>query len=589
MEHSPRASIRFGDFELRGRPAELWRQGVTIPLQEKPLQMLQMLLEEPGRLVSRDELRRRLWPTDIFVDFDHGINNAIKRLREALGDTAEAPRYIETVPRRGYRFVAEAEQEASLPRGLAVLPLENLSGDPEQVFFVEGLTEALITTLAKISKLRVISRTSSMLYKGVRKPLREIAQELEVDWIIEGSALRIGPRVRITAQLIDVRDKEAHLWAESYERGLSDVLALHADVAQAIAREVCVKLSPEEQANFARAYIVDPEAYEFYLKGRYHWNRRTREGHSRAVQYFQQAIEKDPGYAAPYAGLADALTILGLWGLLSPDDGYGKAKELAKKALEIDPNLPEAYTSFGWAILHYDNAYVEAEKYLQRAVELNPRLAIPHHWFGMALGMLGRYEEAFTELKRAIRLDPHWSLVRFGMAFVYWCGRHYELAVEEAREALELDPNSPQAHVWLGLSHMGLAEYHAAIDALQKAVELSRRAPVALACLGEAYAASGNIEAATRITDELSGHTHMTAYFLGRIYVALGDIDKAFDWLELAYREHAEWMGLLKIDPRFDELREDARIQDLLRRMKFPCPGIGGPSRDRRLSGTGAL
>src|SRR5947207_15303406 len=306
MEHlrSVRASVRFGAFELDQDAGELRKQGTRMKLQEQPLQMLQVLLQRPGEVVTREELQQKIWPSDTFVDFDHGINNAIKRLREALGDTAEMPCYVETLPRRGYRFIGKIERETPKFRSLAVLPLENLSRDPEQEYFAEGLTEALITTLAKIGELRVVSRTSAMLYKDVHKPLREIARELEVDAIVEGTVLRAGDRVRITAQLIDP-EKETHLWAESYQRHLRDVLDLHAELAQSIARQVQVKLTPQEQAQFAQSRPVNPEAYEAYLKGRYHWNRRSREGLPKGVQYFQEAIAKDAGYATAYAGLAE--------------------------------------------------------------------------------------------------------------------------------------------------------------------------------------------------------------------------------------------------------------------------------------------
>src|SRR5437667_1335587 len=263
MEHlsSERASVRFGAFELDQDAGELRKQGTRMKLQEQPLQMLQVLLQRPGEVVTREELQQKIWPSDTFVDFDHGINNAIKRLREALGDAAETPHYIETLPRRGYRFIGKIERETPKFRSLAVLPLENLSRDPEQEYFAEGLTEALITTLAKIGELRVVSRTSAMLYKDAHKPLREIARELEVDAIVEGTVLRAGDRVRITAQLIDP-EKETHLWAESYERHLRDVLQLQAEVAQAIAREIQVKLTPQEQAQLAQSRPVNPDADE---------------------------------------------------------------------------------------------------------------------------------------------------------------------------------------------------------------------------------------------------------------------------------------------------------------------------------------
>ena len=324
--HSLRGAIRFGVFEVDLGGRELRKRGIRVKLQEQPFQVLQILLLHPGDVVTREELRESIWPADTFVDFDQGLNNAVKRLRDALGDSAETPRFIETIPKHGYRFICTTELR-NAPRqlrSLAVLPLENLSHDPEQEYFAEGLTEALITTLAKIGELRVISRTSVMQYKGVHKPLREIARDLEVEMVVEGTVLRAGRRVRITAQLIDT-DKESHLWAESYERDLRNILALQSEVAQAIAREVQIKLTPQEQAQFAQVPPVDPESYEAYLKGRYHWNRRVVSGFEKAIGYFQEAIAKDPSYGTAYAGLADCLSGLGVWGFVSPNEGCGKA------------------------------------------------------------------------------------------------------------------------------------------------------------------------------------------------------------------------------------------------------------------------
>jgi len=561
--------VRFGDLEFDTLAGELSRRGTKLRLQEQPLQILQMLIRYPGQVVPREELRQQIWPADTFVDFDHGINNAIKRLREALGDTADTPRYIETLPKRGYRFIGTIELESPKFRSLAVLPLENLSRDPQQEYFAEGLTEALITTLAKIGELRVVSRTSSILYKGARKPLREIARELEVDTIVEGTVLRAGARVRITAQLIDPQ-QEAHLWAESYERDLSDVLTLQAEVAHAIAREVRVKLTPSERTELARVQTVDPEAYEAYLKGRHYSNQRSRDGFPRAVECLHQAITKDLCYAPAYAGLADALSIMGLWGLVPPGEGCGRAIGLARKALELDRSLGEAHTSLAWARFHYDFDIIAAENEFERALDLNPRYATTHLWFGMCLGMMGRYEEGYTELKRATRLEPHWSNIRFGQGFVYWSGGRFDLAIENCRKALELDPNSVQALAWLGLSHLAKGEFATAVTALEHCAALSQRATVPTGLLGEGYAAFGDRDRAQAILQELMGRSHVSAYFVARIYAALGDKDEALQWLETGYQEHGEWMTLLKVDPRFDDLRSEPRILDLMHRMNFP-------------------
>jgi TolB-like protein/cytochrome c-type biogenesis protein CcmH/NrfG len=566
--HAPRGTVRFAAFELDFRASELRKQGTKVKLQEQPFQILQVLLQRPGEIVTREELQQKIWPSDTFVDFDHGLYNAIKRLREALGDSAETPRFVETLSRRGYRFVGKIECESSQMRSLAVLPLENLSRDPEQEYFAEGLTEALITTLAKIGELRVVSRTSAMQYKGVHKPLREIARELEVDTIVEGTVLRAGDRVRITAQLIDA-PKEMHLWAESYERDLRDVLALQSEVAQAIARQVQVKLTPQDLAHFAQPHPVDPEAYEAYLKGRYHWNRRP--GVRKGIEYFEQAIAKDPTYAAAYAGLADCLSALSAWGVVPANEGCVKAKVLAEKALKLDPSSGEAHSSLALAAM-YDFDFLTAQREFERSLELSPRYATGHHLFGFYLGAMGRYEEAYTELQRAIRLDPLLGLTNAFLGYIYLYARRYDQAIEQFVKTLKLDSNSAFAHGGLGWAHRCKSLHEPAIAAFRKAVELWH-GPSPLSWLGEAYAAAGCRDEALKVLDqlfELSKQRYVTPYGVARIHATLGNKEEALDWLDAAYRQRAEWMVLLKVDPCLDDLRPDPRFQDLMRRMNFP-------------------
>src|SRR5215472_14450320 len=567
--NSASAPMRFGLFEVDLRAGELRKQGVKIKLQEQPLQILVMLLQHPGQVVTREQLRARLWPADTFVDFDHGLNKAMNKLREALGDSADTPRFIETLARRGYRLIVSPATSPGRIESLAVLPLENLSRDPEQEYFAEGMTEALITTLAKIGALRVVSRTTAMHYKGVHRPLPQIAQELNVDAIVEGTVLRSGDRVRISAQLLQA-NRDTHLWAESYDRDLRDVLTLQSEVAQAIAREVQVKLTPQDQAQFAHAHAVVPEAYEAYLKGRHHWSKRSREGFAKAVEYFQQAIAKDPVYAAAYTGLADVVSIMALWGLISPENGCGRTKSLALQALELDGSLAEAHTSLAWATAHYDYDFLAAERGFERSLELNPRYATGHLWFGMTLAVMGRYEEAYSELQRAIRLDPDWSNTHFGLAFVYWSGRRYDQAIERCKKALELDSNSVQALFMLGISCAANSLYQPAITALLKAVELSNNAPVPIASLAAAYALAGNTDEARKLLDELLRAPRVTSFFVARIYATLGQYEEALGWLETAYRARAEWLVMVKVDAPLDGLRTDPRFQDLLHRMNFP-------------------
>ena len=564
--------IRFGGFELDLRAGELRKQGVKIKLQEQPLQILAMLLEHPGEVVTREELRNKLWPADTFVDFDHGLNKAINKLREALGDSADSPRFIETLAKRGYRFLRDLQASPGQIRSLLVLPLENLSRDPEQEYFADGLTEELITKLARINALRVLSRTTSMHYKGVRKPLPEIARELQVEGVVEGTVLRSGEQVRISAQLIHA-PTDTHLWAESYERDLRNVLSLQSEIAQAIAREVQVKLTPEERARFAEVHLVNPEAYEAYLKGRYHWNRRSATELPMAVRCFQQAIAKDSAYAAAYSGLADSLSSFGTWGFVSPHEGCSKAKGPALRALDLDPSLGEAHVSLAWINAWYDYDFVAAETEFERAIELNPRYPTAHYWFGFFLALMGRYEEGYTELKRAIRLDPLLGVFHWGLGFVCWCSRRYDQAIGELEKALELEPTFAGAHGVLGWTYLCKSMPGPAIAAARRAIELSQGAPTFVHGLAAAHAAAGQGDEARKIMqqlNELSKQRYVMPIFVARIHAALGEKDEALRCLETAYQERASWMIFLKTDPLLDTLRSDPRFEELLRRMNFP-------------------
>jgi TolB-like protein/Tfp pilus assembly protein PilF len=565
-----RGTIRFGAFEVDARNGELRKQGTRIRLQEQPFQLLQILLEHPGEVVTREELRRRIWPGDTFVDFDHGLNNAIKRLREALSDSAEAPRYVETIPKRGYRFIGSLTAKPGRIESLAVLPLENLSRDPEQEYFADGMTEALISTLARIGALRVVSRTTAMHYKGVHRPLREIAQELHVDGVVEGTVLRCGDRARISVQLIDAH-ADTHLWAESYDRDLRDILALHSEVAQAIAREVSVKLTPHDQANFAHMRPVDPEAYEAHLKGRYYWNRRPAEL-DKAMTQFGQAIAKDPGYAAALVGLADCLNSLTAYGIAPRNQGSVKARRLAQRALEVDHSLAEAHSALALAAI-YDYDFSTAEREFERAIELNPRYAPAHGIFSFYLVVMGRYEEAYTEAQRGLRLDPLSSISNAYLGWVYFYGRRYDLAIEQCQKTIGLDQNSAAAWGFLAWAQSCKSQHESAITSFRKACEIwPGSSPIAW--LGAACAAAGRRDEAHKVLeqlDQLSQQQRYAApYGVARIYAALGQKDEAFRWLEAAYEQRANWMVIVKVDPGFDDLRSDQRFQELLRLMNFP-------------------
>jgi TolB-like protein/DNA-binding winged helix-turn-helix (wHTH) protein/Tfp pilus assembly protein PilF len=567
-----RQVVRFGAYEVDLRAGELRKNGLRIRLSEQPFQVLAVLLEHPGDVVTREELQKRLWTDGTFVDFEQGLNAAMKRLREALGDSPENPRLIETLARRGYRFIGSLAPRPGRIHSLAVLPLENLSGDPEQEYFAEGITEALITTLAKIGALRVVSRTSVMRYKKTHKTVPQIAGELDVDAIVEGTVQRSGDRVRISAQLLDAAS-DTHLWAESYDRDLREVLALQTEVARAVANEIHVKLTPVDQARFAEARTVDPEAYEAYLKGLYNWNKRNKEGLEKGIHWFQQAIARDPTYAVAHLGLADCLSVLGWGGFVAPERGCGRAKNLLLQALELDRSSGEAHASLAFATMLYDYDFTTAEREFERSIELCPRYATAHQWYGLYLALMGRFEEGYSELLRAVRLDPHSLMIRVTLGFVYWCWRRYDQAIDQFERALEIDPDFLWARCNMGYTYADQSKYDRAIAAGRRAVELAQAAPSIVALLGYDYAVAGHLAEARKTIEQLretSKQQYVTSYVVARIYAALGEADEALHWLESAYQERAAWMVVLKIDPPFDYLRSDVRFKDLLGRMNFP-------------------
>jgi TolB-like protein/Flp pilus assembly protein TadD len=564
--------VRFGSFEMDEIAGVLCKDGAKIKLQEQPFQILQILLVQPGEVVTREEIRKRVWPSDTFVDFDHGINNAIQRLREALGDTAETPRFIETLPRRGYRFVAKLETSGEA-RSLAVLPLENLSRDPEQDYFADGLTEVLITSLAKIAALRVVSRTTVMKYKGVRsKSIPEIARELGADRIVEGTVLRSGDRVRISVQLIDA-STDTHLWAETYERALQDVLTLQAEVARAIANEIRVQLTPEEQAQLRRTRQVDAEAYELYLRGRYHWNKRNFEGLTKSTEYFQKAIDRDPTYAAAYAGLADTSSRLGFWTDATPEEACARGKAAALRAIEMDSTLSEAYAALAYASLHYDFDIRAAREAAERAIELDPNNPLALQGRGLCFAVRGQAEDAAAELGRALQLDPLNVHFVWNKATFLYCARQYDEAMGLSLKGLELDPKSAALHWALGLILVQKQMYGEALEEAQEAVQISGQAPFFLGGLGYTHAATGREEDALQVIRELgqlSKQRHVSPFWTGAIYAALPRKDEAFLWLERAREERAPWMMYVKALPWFDNLRADPRFYRLLQRMNIP-------------------
>jgi len=457
-------------------------------------------------------------------------------------------------------------------RSLAVLPLANLSRDPEQEYFSDGMTEALITDLSKIGALKVISRTSAMRYKGSDKPLPEIARELGVDAVVEGSVQRVGERVRITAQLIHAQTDE-HLWAESYDRDVQDVLALQSEVARSIAQEIRVKLTPQEQARLGRIHRVSPEAHDAYLRGRSQWNKRTEAAVRRALQHFQQAIELDPAYALAHVGLADSYNILGFYATLPPKESFPRAKVAALRALQLDDTLGEAHTSLAYAIYNYDWDFSAALKEFDRAIELSPAYAVAHQWHSNPLMMVGRQAEAIAEVKRARELDPLSAVIQASVGWMLYYARRYKEAIEESRKAIELDPDFALAHLWLAWALEQTGQLEEAVHASEQAVRLASSSPYYLASLGHTYAVYGRTGDAERVRhqlSELARSTYISPYYRALVDLGLGRKEETFQWLERALEDRANLLVWVHVDSRMDFLRDDPQFQDLLRRLGLP-------------------
>ena len=456
---------------------------------------------------------------------------------------------------------------------LAVLPLANLSRDPEQDYFAEGMTEALIIDLSKISALRVISRTSAMRYKGTQKPLHEIAEALHVDALIEGTVARSADRVRITANLIQA-SPERHLWAESYERNLSDVLALQNDVARDVANKVKIKLTGLDQSRLATGRTVDPEAYQLYLKGRYFSNKRTEQDLKKALQYFQHSIDKDPSYAQAYAGLADTYLILGYVDFLPPKEADSKAKAATLKALEIDDSVAEAHASLGAALAVSDRDWLGAERELRRAIELDPNDARTRHWYAFVLSTLGRTQECLVEAKRSLELDPLSLVPNMLLASCFYYARQYDRAIEQLQKTLELDPNSSGTQWTLGKAYQAKGAYQEAVAHYKSAVSLSEESSITfLAALGQAYGLSSNRSEAQQVLqrlNEFSASRYVSPFDIALVHAGLGQNDQAFAWLERAREDRSNRLLLIKVEPVLDALRGDSRFADLLRRVGLP-------------------
>lgn len=655
--HPPRI-VRFGLFEADLQACDLQKQGRRLKLQTQPFQILAVLLERPGVIVSREELCRRLWPGDTFVDFDHSLNTAVRRLREALSDSPENPIFIETLQRRGYRFIAPVvyvdrpgtEEPVASPakngsgdrvvasademgdsasagataapresarrmmprtfaliglagllggvllasagayfvyqararaahvkpdqvRSLAVLPLENLSVTPDQEYLADGMTDELIASLAKVKSLRVVPRTTSMAYKGTHKSLSDIARELNVDAVVEGTVMRSGNRIRITTELVQIAADRA-LWAETYESSIEDVLSLQQRVAGAIVSNIQVELTPQERQNLKAYQPSSPEAYEDYLKGRYYWNKRSEEGLTKAIDYFELATKEDPNYALAYAGLADCYGIIGaaIVGTVPANEVAPKAEAAAKRALELDPTLAEAQTSLATVMLNYKWDWPGAESGFRKAIQLDPSYATAHQRYSLYLMAMGRTEESIKEIQQALKLDPLSVSMNFSEGWRLYMARDYDGAIKQLKSAIEMDPSFALAHLVLGQDYAQKMQYSLSIAELENAVKLSNNSAPAEAALARVDALSGRQASARARLEKLKAQRagqYVSPFYLAEVYTALGDANLAMDELDKAYQDRSNSIIFLRVDPEFDSLRSNPRFQALLQRLQL--------------------
>ncbi len=630
---APHRILCFGSFEIDIVSGELRRQGLKIRLQDQPFRLLVLLLGRAGDVVTREEVREKLWPADTYVDFDHSLNTAVRKLREARGDSAEAPRYVETLARRGYRFIApvgtrrtaEVAHSANVdvasmlpspaerlstsarrllpfaivvvicaaalvayrvvPRlgpttqsgwrlTLAVLPFDNLTGDADQEYLSDGLTEEMITELGRLepTRLRVLARSSTWKYKQADRDIGRLRRELGADYVLEGSLRRAGERVRVTAQLVRI-DDQSQVWADTYERQLSDVLILQSEVAEIVARTIAVKLTPDAQARLARARPVRAEAYQDYLRGRFFWYRRTEAALRQALGYFQKAIAADPGYAPAYSGLADSYSSLGassIVGGLPPRQAMPEAKAAALKALQIDGTLAEAHASLAQVHLLYEWDLAACEREFRRALELDPNYTAAHHWYSHCLLALGRIDESLAESKRALELEPLQLVVGIHLGWHYLYARQYDQAIEQFGKTLELDPAFPQTQRYAAWAYLQKGMHPEAIAGLRAALNSLGRNPQIEGELGHALAVAGRRAEALAVLEglrHLSATQYVSPYSVALVHAGLGDRDEALAWLDKAYAERSDYMPYLRLEPMLDGLRSDHRFAALVGRV----------------------
>jgi TolB-like protein/tetratricopeptide (TPR) repeat protein len=567
--------VRFGHFEVDTRARELKKSGRRVRIGDQPLRLLNLLLERPGELVTREELQSALWSDGTSVDYETAINKAVSQLRTALGDSPSSPRLLETLAKRGYRFIGAVERSADIPpmrdrvRSVAVLPFENLTGDPSQQFVADGLSDALITALGTASGLRTVPRTSARTFQAMNRPLSDIARLLRADACVEGSVSRSGDTLRIAVRLIDAADERV-MWQGRFDERPETLLAFPDALGRTLAAELGTKttLSPVAKAQIA----ARPEALTGYLRARYLWNLRTARDVARSIDEFNRAIALDPDFALAHAGLADAYLILGIWGIRPAAETYGPALVAAERALELDPNLPEAHTCLGEVLKGYRWDWEGAEQRYRRALTLNPSYSLAYQWYAQLLACLGRDEEAILQIQRARQTDPLSPAVTTFVSRIYLMARDYDRAVAEGTRAVGLEPYSPLAYRSMGRALFFAGQSGAAIAAFEHAIQLAGNLPMWEANLCFACGRDGDEARAKAILSSLR-ERQGTGEFISPVDLAvccvgIGDMDAALDYLERAYAERVMRVMTLR-DPEFDALTGTARYKALLARLRL--------------------
>jgi TolB-like protein/Flp pilus assembly protein TadD len=571
--------LKFGAFELDAAAYELRVRGRAVRLERLPMELLLLLVDRRGHLVSREEIAGRLWGKDVFLDIDTAVNTAVRKLRQALKDSPDRSEYVQTVVGKGYRFVAPVSaggdgQPPTLPRmTVAVLPFHNLTGDADQEYFSDGMTEETVAMLGKLSpqRLRVIARTSTMAYKRVRKTAGQIGQELGADYLLEGSVRREGPRVRITARLIRVVD-QSQVWAAHYDRNADSLLGLQEELGKAIAAQVDIELSPSQSAALAARPTADPDAYDLYLRGRYYWNQFRYTALRRAIDYFEAAVARDPSFALAFAGLADTHSILPITSDRPPLEHWQEARRAADAAMRLGPNLAEGYAASGLAAFWLDWDWERAERDLRRAIELNPNYASAHRYYAHVLSNSGRHDDAAVESEKARQLDPLSPIMHAVSGQLLFQARCFGQAEACAKRALAIDSNFWIAHVVLAKVHERTGRLADALEEAQTALRLSEGNTEGLSQKGYVLAATGRRAEAEEVVGALAAIAcgrYVPPYNVALVYAGLGDREAAFHWLEEARAARDVHMVFLTADAKWDSFRCDPRFRQLLERCGF--------------------